>query len=96
MWRLPTLSLRLAGHVSPDPSRDCYTARVNEQQAPTEVDEPQPQAEPAAEGAPTESAMLEPESPTDPDTWLQWGLIIGVLALLLICAAFILIAWIDR
>lgn len=32
----------------------------------------------------------------NPDSWLQWALIIGLLALLLICAILILIAWSRR
>jgi hypothetical protein len=34
--------------------------------------------------------------PTNPDAWLQWALIIGLLALFLICALIILIGWNNR
>jgi hypothetical protein len=33
----------------------------------------------------------EPEEPGNPDSWLQWALVIGLLALFLICALLILI-----
>jgi hypothetical protein len=36
------------------------------------------------------------EEPANPDAWLQWAVIIGLLALFLICAVLILIAWNDR
>lgn len=39
---------------------------------------------------------VEPEEPTNPDAWLQWALIIGLLALFLICALLILIGWNNR
>lgn len=38
----------------------------------------------------------EPEEPTNPDAWLQWALVIGLLALFLICALLILIGWNNR
>lgn len=40
--------------------------------------------------------QVEPEEPTNPDAWLQWALIIGLLALFLICALLILIGWNNR
>lgn len=36
------------------------------------------------------------EEPANPDAWLQWALIIGLLALFLICAILIFIAWNGR
>lgn len=39
---------------------------------------------------------VEPEEPVNPDAWLQWALIIGLLALFLICALLILIGWNNR
>lgn len=41
-----------------------------------------------AESAPTEES--------NPDAWLQWALIIGLLVLFLICALLILIGWNGR
>jgi hypothetical protein len=38
----------------------------------------------------------EPEEPGNPDSWLQWALVIGLLALFLICALLILIGWNNR
>ncbi|HET9662355.1 MAG TPA: hypothetical protein VFP05_18655 [Thermomicrobiales bacterium] len=38
----------------------------------------------------------EPEEPGNPDSWLQWALVIGLLALFLICALLILIGWNGR
>ncbi len=37
-----------------------------------------------------------PDEPSNPDAWLQWALVIGLLALFLICTLLILIAWNDR
>ena len=37
-----------------------------------------------------------PDEPANPDAWLQWALVIGLLALFLICALLILVAWNDR
>ena len=61
-----------------------------EQVSPIEIDQPatDPEVELALEQAP--EAV---EEPSDPDSWLQWALIIGVLLLFLICALLILIAW---
>ena len=39
---------------------------------------------------------IEPEEPANPDAWLQWALIIGLLALFLICALLIFIGWTNR
>lgn len=39
---------------------------------------------------------VEPDEPANPDSWLQWALIIGLLVLFLICALFILIGWNNR
>ena len=36
------------------------------------------------------------DEPSSPDKWLQWAVVIGVLALFLICSFLILIAWNDR
>lgn len=36
------------------------------------------------------------EPATNPDAWLQWALIIGLLGLMLVCALLILIAWTNR
>ena len=54
-----------------------------------EVEEPV--TEPGIEPAAAESA--EPEEPSNPDAWLQWALIIGLLVLFLVCALLILIGW---
>ena len=39
---------------------------------------------------------VEPEEPSNPDSWLQWALIIGLLVLFLVCALLILIGWNNR
>ena len=39
---------------------------------------------------------VEPEEPANPDGWLQWALIIGLLVLFLVCALLILIGWNNR
>ena len=54
----------------------------------------QPVIEPDLEPIPAQPA--EPEEPTNPDAWLQWALVIGLLALFLICALLILIGWNNR
>ena len=36
---------------------------------------------------------IEPKEPANPDAWLQWALIIGLLVLFLVCALLILIGW---
>lgn len=38
----------------------------------------------------------EPDEPGNPDAWLQWALVGGLLALFLICALLILIGWNNR
>ena len=38
----------------------------------------------------------EQEEPTNPDAWLQWALVIGLLVLFLVCALLILIGWNNR
>jgi hypothetical protein len=38
----------------------------------------------------------DPDAAGNPDSWLQWALIIGLLALFLICALLILIGWNGR
>jgi len=38
----------------------------------------------------------QPRELPNPDVWLHWALVIGLLALFLICALLILIAWADR
>jgi hypothetical protein len=38
----------------------------------------------------------EPEEPGNPDSWLQWALVIGLLALFLICALLLLSGWNNR
>jgi hypothetical protein len=38
----------------------------------------------------------EPDEPGSPDSWLQWALVVGLLALFLICALIILIGWNGR
>ena len=42
------------------------------------------------------SADADPDVAGNPDSWLQWALIIGLLALFLICALLILIGWNGR
>ena len=39
---------------------------------------------------------VEPEEPSNPDSWLQWALIIGLVALFLMCALLIFIGWNNR
>jgi len=51
--------------------------------------------DPAAELQPAPVAE-QPSEPSNPDAWLQWALIIGLLAIFLICAVLILIAWAGR
>ena len=46
-----------------------------------------------------ELAVAQPEEadePGNPDSWLQWALVVGLLALFLICALLILIGWNGR
>lgn len=38
----------------------------------------------------------EPDEPTNPDAWLQWALIVGLLVLFLVCALLIFIGWNNR
>lgn len=38
----------------------------------------------------------EPDEPGNPDSWLQWALVVGLLALFLICALLLLIGWNNR
>lgn len=48
----------------------------------------------AVETGPGTMDRLTPANePSNPDAWLQWALVIGLLALFLICAVLILIAW---
>jgi len=58
------------------------------------VDVEQPVTGPEIELAVPQPA--EPEEPGNPDSWLQWALVIGLLALFLICAILILIGWNNR
>jgi hypothetical protein len=58
------------------------------------VDVEQPVTGPEIELAVSQPA--EPEEPGNPDSWLQWALVIGLLALFLICAILILIGWNNR
>ncbi len=43
-----------------------------------------------------QARTLADADPPNPDSWLQWGLILGLLALLLVCAILILLAWSGR
>ena len=54
----------------------------------------QPDTDPEVE--PIGAQPVEPEEPSNPDAWLQWALIIGLLVLFLVCALFILIGWNNR
>lgn len=72
-----------------------YTPPVNEQDRPeVNIEIDQPVTDPDLELASTEP--LEDETPANPDAWLQWALIIGLLALFLICALILLIGWNNR
>jgi len=53
-----------------------------------------PVTDPEMELAVTQAS--EPEEPGNPDSWLQWALVVGLLALFLICALLILIGWNGR
>ena len=78
-------------------SGGCYTARVSERDTTDiveSIDIEQPVTNPEIEVAVAEP--VEPEEPGNPDSWLQWALIIGLLALFLICALLIFIGWNGR
>ena len=82
----------------PNEPRLIYTARVSEPETTEvveviEIDEPVAEAEIASATAEVPPPSKEPGNP---DAWLQWALIIGILALFLICAILILVAWNGR
>lgn len=58
-----------------------------------DVDEPVAEPEVVPEAA---EVLRPPAEPGNPDSWLQWALIIGLLALFLICAILIFVAWNGR
>lgn len=58
------------------------------------IEKEQPDTDPEVE--PIVAQPVEPEEPSNPDAWLQWALIIGLLVLFLVCALFILIGWNNR
>lgn len=75
----------------------CYTAYVSERdtaETVTAIEIEQPVTDPEIELAVAQPA--EPDEPGNPDSWLQWALVIGLLALFLICALLILIGWNGR
>jgi hypothetical protein len=67
---------------APEPDQVAEVVEVEEPDAALDI---QPPAEPAP-----------PAEPGNPDGWLQWALIIGLLVLFLICALLILIGWNNR
>jgi hypothetical protein len=67
---------------APEPDQVAEVVEVEEPDAALDI---QPPAEPDP-----------PAEPGNPDGWLQWALIIGLLALFLICALLILIGWNNR
>jgi hypothetical protein len=78
-------------------SGGCYTLPVSERDATEtvaaiEIERPvtDPEIALAVPQAP------EPDEPGNPDSWLQWALVVGLLALFLICALLILIGWNGR
>lgn len=68
-----------------------YTPTVEVRDTNEHIDAKRPVTDPEIELA--VSQRSEPDEPTNPDAWLQWALIIGLLALFLICALIILIGW---
>jgi hypothetical protein len=66
---------------------------AEETNAPIEADRPvtDPEIELAVTQAPEPA-----DEPGNPDSWLQWAVVFGILALFLVCAVLILIAWNDR
>ncbi|MCO5220412.1 MAG: hypothetical protein M9947_02390 [Thermomicrobiales bacterium] len=68
---------------------------MNEQDSAEIIEVDRPVTDPEIELAVTQEPD-EPEGSSNPDSWLQWAIIIGLLALLLICAILILIGWNNR
>jgi hypothetical protein len=74
-----------------------YTPRVEERDTIEIIEVEQPVSDPEIELAVAETVEPEaPEEPANPDSWLQWALIIGLLVLFLVCAILILIGWSNR
>ena len=72
----------------------CYTARVEERDTIEIIERERPVTDPEIELAVAQP--VEPEETTNPDGWLQWALIIGLLVLFRVCALLILIGWNNR
>lgn len=70
---------------------------MNERETIDVIEIDQPVTDPEIELALQQSIQAdEADEPANPDAWLQWALIIGLLALFLICALFIIIGWNNR
>lgn len=82
--------LRLPG------STGCYTARVNKRESDPVVEIIEIEADPAGLASEPAAVMEQPSESSNPDAWLDWALVIGLLALFLLCAVLILLAWNNR